>query len=385
MLQFLQTGKALYVLAVVCGLGMISKLMTSSLYKRLVKETGNMALTKNKNLRSLKQKTENAFLLNHGIRNASAYIEKQLYGFRFMKISLDVWDNVSMQAMILCFLVGGIAAFGAYWYRCDSYYIVLYGTMGILSGLFLVLVDNGANISLKRQQLADALVDYVENSPHFYRAGSAAGQAERRWAGSTVEQAEHRWVGSAVEQKERLRGIGKHRRTVMDEIEKTGNGDHEAAAADAMNMSGVVRMDAAEKEDHGNEKKRSEKHVPRLSRRLRRKALVAKNGIKMEEGAVGNMREHDGGSGQNGRGMTAVAGIMEPKNMDGKRIQEEELAQSIDSLKQSLDQIAACREQARRELQVVKSSEQERVERARKELSAEDLKFLGELLQEYLT
>ena len=89
MLQFLQTGKALYVLAVVCGLGMISKLMTSSLYKRLVKETGNMALTKNKNLRSLKQKTENAFLLNHGIRNASAYIEKQLYGFRFMKISLD--------------------------------------------------------------------------------------------------------------------------------------------------------------------------------------------------------------------------------------------------------------------------------------------------------
>ena len=71
--------------------------------------------------------------------------------------------------------------------------------------------------------------------------------------------------------------------------------------------------------------------------------------------------------------------------MDGKRIQEEELAQSIDSLKQSLDQIAACREQARRELQVVKSSEQERVERARKELSAEDLKFLGELLQEYLT
>ena len=376
MLQFLQTGKALYVLAVVCGLGMISKLMTSSLYKRLVKETGNMALTKNKNLRSLKQKTENAFLLNHGIRNASAYIEKQLYGFRFMKISLDAWDNVSVQAMILCFLVGGIAAFGAYWYRCDSYYIVLYGTMGILAGLFLVLVDNGANISLKRQQLADALVDYVENSPHFYRAGGQSSEGN---------ETERRWVGSVVGQKERLRGIAKYRRNVMDEIEETGNGDHEAAAADAKNMSGVVRMDAAEKEDHGNEKKRSEKHVPRLSRRLRRKALVANNGMKMEEGAVENMREHDGGSGQNGRCMTVGAGIMEPKTMDGKRIQEEELAQSIDSLKQSLDQIAACREQARRELQVVKSSEQERVERARKELSAEDLKFLGELLQEYLT
>ena len=89
MLQFLQTGKVLYVLAAVCALGIISKLVTGNLYKRLIKETGNMALTKNRNLRALKQKTENMFLLSHGLRNPAAYIEKQVYGFRFMKISLD--------------------------------------------------------------------------------------------------------------------------------------------------------------------------------------------------------------------------------------------------------------------------------------------------------
>lgn len=48
MLQFLQTGKVLYVLAAICALGVFSKLVTSSLYKRLIKETGNMALTKTK-------------------------------------------------------------------------------------------------------------------------------------------------------------------------------------------------------------------------------------------------------------------------------------------------------------------------------------------------
>ena len=169
MLQFLQTGKVLYVLAGICGAGIISKLVTGSLYKRLIKEIGNMALTKNKNLRALKQKTENMFLVSQGIRNPIAYIERQMYGFRFMNLSLDSWDNLSVQAMILCFLAGGAAAFGAYWYRCDSYYIVLYGTMGILSGLFLVFVDNGVNTSGKRQQLVDSLIDYVENSPHFYR------------------------------------------------------------------------------------------------------------------------------------------------------------------------------------------------------------------------
>ena len=130
MLQFLQTGRMLYVLGAICLLGIISKLVTSSLYKRLIKETGNMALTNNKNLKALKQKTENLFLVSHGIRNPDSYIEKQLYGFQFLRLSLDHWDNLSLQAMILCFLTGGAAAFGAYWYRCDSYYIVLYGAMG---------------------------------------------------------------------------------------------------------------------------------------------------------------------------------------------------------------------------------------------------------------
>ena len=94
----------LYVLAAICALGTLSTLVTGSLYKRLIKETGNMALTKDKNLKALKQRMENVFLINHGIRNVNAYIEKQLYGFRFMHMSLDGWDNLSVQAMILCFM-----------------------------------------------------------------------------------------------------------------------------------------------------------------------------------------------------------------------------------------------------------------------------------------
>ena len=46
MLEFLQTGRMLYVLAAICALGTLSTLVTGSLYKRLIKETGNMALTK---------------------------------------------------------------------------------------------------------------------------------------------------------------------------------------------------------------------------------------------------------------------------------------------------------------------------------------------------
>ena len=56
MLEILQTGKALYALAAIGIIGVLSKLVTRSLYKRLIRETDNMAATKNKNLKILKQK-----------------------------------------------------------------------------------------------------------------------------------------------------------------------------------------------------------------------------------------------------------------------------------------------------------------------------------------
>lgn len=85
----------MYVLIAVCAIGILSKLITRSLYKRLIKETDNMAMTKNRNMKTLKQKLENAYRLNQTIINTQAYLEKQLYGFRFLKMSLDGWNNIS--------------------------------------------------------------------------------------------------------------------------------------------------------------------------------------------------------------------------------------------------------------------------------------------------
>ena len=62
MLEMLQTGKALYALAAIGAIGAISKLITRSLYKRLIRETDNMAMTKNRNLKALILKN-NYFIL----------------------------------------------------------------------------------------------------------------------------------------------------------------------------------------------------------------------------------------------------------------------------------------------------------------------------------
>ena len=150
MMSFLQTGKALYILAAICLAGIISRLVAGSFYKGLIKESVNMALTKNKYLRNLKQNAEDTYRINQGMNNTRVYLERQLYGLRVMGMSVRGLDNLSGQLTLLCFLAGGAAAFLSYWYRSDNYYIVLYGTVGILTGMLTMLVDYGVNLESRR-------------------------------------------------------------------------------------------------------------------------------------------------------------------------------------------------------------------------------------------
>lgn len=163
MMNVLQTGKALYALAAICLAGILVRMAAGSFYKGLIKESANLALTKNKYLRALKQNAEDTYRVNQGMNNTRVYLEKQLYSLKMLGFSLKGVDNLSGQLTLLCFLAGGAAAFGAYWYRSDNYYIVLYGAVGILSGMLTMFVDYGVNLESRRQQLLTCLQDYLEN------------------------------------------------------------------------------------------------------------------------------------------------------------------------------------------------------------------------------
>lgn len=69
---------------------------------------------------------------------------------------------------------------------------------GVFGGLFLAFVDNVIGAGTKRKQLADHLVDYVENSPHFYKNVDKAAEGERADRKNRI-----------VPQRSRLQGPGK--------------------------------------------------------------------------------------------------------------------------------------------------------------------------------
>ena len=78
MLQLLETGRVLYALAAFCVLGILTRLVTRHAYKRLLKESKDLSLTKNKSLKELRQRAENTYRINQGLVDSGAWLEQQL-------------------------------------------------------------------------------------------------------------------------------------------------------------------------------------------------------------------------------------------------------------------------------------------------------------------
>lgn len=322
MLGLLETGRALYVLAAVCLLGIVTRLATKNLYKRLLKESANMSLTKNKRLKEMKQKAENTYRMNQGMRDSGAWLEHQLNDMRFVGLTLSGWGNLSAQFTWLCLLLGGAGAFFSYWYRLDTYYIVMYGGGAVLMAMLTMLFDNGA-VSGRREQLMASLQDYMENilCPRLAKSMPEDG------------------MGDEVAETARNGGRGLTR--LADRVTRTGRG-------------------AAEPELHG---------------------AGGVGAVGMQAAGIGTAS-----AGVAGTGIAGTGGTSSGKRGSGGRLSRRDAAKAstaataeatgqpdVDYLKRSLEQIAASREKNRAG-----------GENWLKDLKPEEVQLIGDILKEYL-
>lgn len=162
MLQLLESGRALYVLMAACVLGILTRMITRRAYKRLLKESKDLSLTKNKSLKELRQRAENTYRVNQGLVDSGAWLEHQLYDFKTMGFRLLSWSNMGTRLTWLCLLLGGVSAFFSYWYRLDTYYVVMYGGGAVLMAMLTMLFDGGIAGDLK-EQLLISLQDQIDN------------------------------------------------------------------------------------------------------------------------------------------------------------------------------------------------------------------------------
>lgn len=405
MLQLLETGKALYVLAGICVLGIMTRAITKHFYKRLIKESANLALTKNKSLKELRQKAENTYRMNQGMSDSGAWLEHQLYEMKIMGVNLSGWSSLCMQWTWLCLLAGGLGAFLSYWYRLDTFYIVLYGGGAVLLAMITMLFDNGVSGGW-REQLQATLQDYLENVMYPRMARSMSGEGSRG--------------DKAAQDRPGLRGIrtvGKRdgklvRRTQSagecrtgSEPEVSGGNTFAGAASEHAELEGQMETAGAREEQLTGEGKAEtvNSEVLTESRRAlfggrrgngRNNSQKISGGTNTEPGLSGREcaalekserndsriragsqsdRENDGFEGRGGIRKAAAGSYGNGETGEQGENSGLKTIRDLDYLRKSLEQIAACREKSR-------ASDENWL----RDLRPEEVELIGDILKQYL-
>lgn len=375
MLQFLEAGYGVYVVAAICILGILSKCILHGFYRSAIKQTDNMAATRNRFLKGFRQRTENTYWINQGIYNARAYIERQVFGYRFMGITLDGWDGLAGQAVLLTLIAGGIGAYASYWYQLDSSYIVLYGAAAAMGALAVLFVDQCMKTGQNREQLVLCLQDYIENS-----MGRRAANRMEKEEKDVGEQPKDNVIVSLE------RGMMRNKKENGEDDRLSGNlngmdgytDDWAENGAEGRGMSrmegglekrGTGRMEnGSEKRgtgrmENGSESRGTTRMEHRADSRTEKEEVVRKSGISMRRGAAMAKRR-----------MNRVE-----QNPDEDEMMEENGRRSstseIENLRKSIEQVAAGKEKNENEKGGVDLTQI---------LEPEQIKLLGEIFQEYL-
>lgn len=144
-------------------LSILLQIIIGVIYRKMIRETDNMAMTENKIFKQCKLKFTNCFELNDGSVNIPVFVDKFINQLRFAGVSLTNMAHLSGQFMLLSVFAAGAGACkgiidGDMLGELLPYYIVsLFGLYAYFS--VSSLVDAKGRNSMVRTNL----IDYLEN------------------------------------------------------------------------------------------------------------------------------------------------------------------------------------------------------------------------------
>lgn len=153
----------LFVMAGLCGLGILVKFLIYGIYKNLIMASDNMPNTNNKLMKLVKMKFEACYKLKIGVSNVDIFVDKYIYKHKFCGVLLYTWENISGQLLILCLLTGAVGAGLAVYYECGKTAILSTFFIGLLTSALLIIFESFLNLTAKRNIIRVNMKDYLEN------------------------------------------------------------------------------------------------------------------------------------------------------------------------------------------------------------------------------
>ena len=105
--RFLASAIPVYIMAVITGLGILGTWATGIYYRQMINQTENMMSARNSFLLQMKNRFENTYRVNNGIKNVPLFVDRQLNGNRFLGINVQKAGKASQKAALLCLILGG--------------------------------------------------------------------------------------------------------------------------------------------------------------------------------------------------------------------------------------------------------------------------------------
>ena len=153
MLNYLEQGMILYVMAAVCVIGVISRFAANRCYKSLIRQSDNLAAAKDKQLQQMKTKYESIYRMNCGMKNTEAFVSKMQQQYRIAGTRLTSWENCSIYCAAAAFLIGAVSSLILYLNKGSVQNCVLYLAGGSLMAAGMIVLSGLMGNSSNKEHL----------------------------------------------------------------------------------------------------------------------------------------------------------------------------------------------------------------------------------------
>lgn len=166
MKTILEQYDLLIIMTILISCAILTKCFCAISYQILLKESENMTTTKNQWLRMLMTKFESHYELKLPMKNPSDFLAMSLEQYRFLGISLPLWENVDILCGCIVSVLTIFSILGGVYYDFPTKWILIQ-TMTLLIFLtFLAMSELIFQVRHKRKQLTLQLNHYFENTLH---------------------------------------------------------------------------------------------------------------------------------------------------------------------------------------------------------------------------
>lgn len=164
MFEMILDKHLLFVLmGVLTVVGIISKFVVGISLKKLTLAASNMGQSTHPLMKLVRAKFEHACMVSDKVQNVEVFVEKYIYEYRILGISLHRWRRLERAGAWGCAILGVLAALMEYVVRGMSDVVIQNACLGIGLGIALFLLRVLTDEEYRMDMTRTYMVDYLEN------------------------------------------------------------------------------------------------------------------------------------------------------------------------------------------------------------------------------